>query len=339
MKLKRHPEHSLLSRPHWLVEDFNKKTFTNATPCFRRFLPLLLCPLSIGWGFSAHRKIIDVAIQHVPEPLHNFLKTNRDWLVEHALDADLRKHSVIGERERHYIDLDEFRDQHSGMECMPPANWKHAVSEFGEATLREHGIGPWNVQWQFNKLIEAFRLKDKDRILRCTADLAHYVSDLHVPLHTTKNYNGALTGQLGIHALWETQIPELKMDAFNLSRPLDSPIYNPACADSIWSVVLDSHECLILVFGAERETMTEIGEENAFSFAERGRVRQKVRSEQFLLRYYLKLDGQVERRMVDSIQACAIFWYTAWVQAGQPQLPAEESEKRRFCATIEWLMN
>lgn len=58
----------------------------------------------MGWGFAAHRKIVDVAIQHVPEPLHEFFKHHRNWLVEHALDADLRKHSVIGEAEKHYIE-------------------------------------------------------------------------------------------------------------------------------------------------------------------------------------------------------------------------------------------
>lgn len=32
------------------------------------------------------------------------------------------------------------------------------------------------------------------------------------------------------------------------------------------------------------------------------------------------LDGMVERRMRESIYAIASFWYTAWVNAGQPDL-------------------
>jgi hypothetical protein len=32
------------------------------------------------------------------------------------------------------------------------------------------------------------------------------------------------------------------------------------------------------------------------------------------------LDGMIERRMRQSIYAIASFWYTAWVNAGQPDL-------------------
>ena len=36
--------------------------------------------------------------------------------------------------------------------------------------------------------------------------------------------------------------------------------------------------------------------------------------------YNEKLKGMVERRMRQSIYAVASFWYTAWVNAGQPDL-------------------
>ena len=31
-----------------------------------------------------------------------------------------------------------------------------------------------------------------------------------MPLHTTENYNGQMTGQRGIHGFWESRLPELK---------------------------------------------------------------------------------------------------------------------------------
>ena len=34
--------------------------------------------------------------------------------------------------------------------------------------------------------------------------MAHYIGDLSQPLHDTKNYDGQLTGQPGIHAFFET---------------------------------------------------------------------------------------------------------------------------------------
>jgi hypothetical protein len=324
------------SKLQWLIE---VKSTESYFPSHQFFIAVVIFsrPL-LSWGFAAHRKIVDVAIHHVPEPLHSFLKANREWLVEHALDADLRKHSVIGEAEKHYIDLDEFRTQDSNSVCLPPPHWKDAVAAFGEAELIERGIGPWNIQWQFENLIDAFQARDKNRILRSTADLAHYLSDLHVPLHTSKNYDGALSGQFGIHALWETQVPESRMDEFNLVNLPFIQHWNPQCADSIWQVVKESHMCLDLVFSAEEETMNEIGENNAFAYCVRGRVRQKMRSKAFVELYDNKLGGQVEQRMAKSIQACSIYWYSAWVMAGQPPLPIEHTETSRLRAMIEWII-
>ena len=218
----------------------------------------------MGWGFAAHRKIVDVAIQHVPEPLHEFFKHHRNWLVEHALDADLRKHAVIGEAEKHYIDLDEFGISEYDSMCMPPARWDEAVILYGEECLRDRGIGPWNVAWQYQRLVEAFGSQNQRRILQCAADLAHYVADLHVPLHTSANYDGAASGQKGIHALWETQLPEAYMDEYNLLGP-DLPVsWYPHCVDSIWNVIIESHRCLDLVFNAEQETMEKLAKQMPF---------------------------------------------------------------------------
>ena len=36
------------------------------------------------------------------------------------------------------------------------------------------------------------------------SDLGHYVGDGHMPLHLTKNYDGGMTGQSGIHSRYET---------------------------------------------------------------------------------------------------------------------------------------
>ena len=72
-----------------------------------------------------------------------------------------------------------------------------------EDSLHAHGIGPWHALKTYRKLIFAFDQKDENAILRYAVDLAHYISDLHVPLHTSANYDGKQTDQTGIHALWK----------------------------------------------------------------------------------------------------------------------------------------
>ena len=43
-------------------------------------------------------------------------------------------------------------------------------------------------------------------------------------------------------------------------------------------------------------------------------------SSDYTIAYNKKLNGMVERRMRQAIFVVASFWYTAWVNAGQPDL-------------------
>src|SRR4029453_7600387 len=78
-----------------------------------------------------------------------------------------------------------------------------------------HGILPYNLEPLLMHLIDAFLKKDARRILQLSADIGHYIADAHVPLHTSQNYNGQLTGQEGIHAFWESRLPELFSERYD----------------------------------------------------------------------------------------------------------------------------
>ena len=62
------------------------------------------------------------------------------------------------------------------------------------------------------RLTKAFQDRDAKKIIQLSSEFGHYIGDAHVPLHTTENYNGQLTNQVGIHAFWESRIPELFAD-------------------------------------------------------------------------------------------------------------------------------
>ena len=57
-----------------------------------------------------------------------------------------------------------------------------------------------------------------------------------------------------------------------------------------------------------------------FSFEDRNGVTIRQYSTGYAKAYNEMLKGMVERRMRQSIFAVASFWYTAWVNAGQPDL-------------------
>ena len=57
-----------------------------------------------------------------------------------------------------------------------------------------------------------------------------------------------------------------------------------------------------------------------YSFSERSGSVIKQYSEEYATKYHEHLNGMVERQMRASIIALGSFWYSAWVDAGQPDL-------------------
>jgi hypothetical protein len=193
---------------------------------------------------------------------------------------------------------------------------------------------PWHIYRVFNQLKEAFLLKDPDRILRLSADLGHYVADAHVPLHTTQNYDGQLTNQVGIHGFWESRLPELFFEEYDFFVGKAQHIKNVQLA--AWDILIQSHQAVDSVLQFEK-MIAETHEHNKFNFETKGKQTVKVFSEDYAKHYHEKLNGMVERQFRASVKMTGNIWFTAWVDAGQPDLKAlinykpseEELEKRK----------
>ena len=267
------------------------------------------------WGFYAHKQINRLAVFTLPAEMMPFFKKHIDYLTENAVNPDKRRYAVVGEAPRHFIDLDVYPDTSVvGL----PRFYKTAVEQFGEDTLALHGIVPWHIQLAKFQLTEAFRQNDAQRILKIAADLGHYIADANVPLHTTRNYNGQFTGQGGIHGFWESRLPELFSLNYDFLTGQAEYLYSPQKA--AWRAVFQAHAALDSVLRFEQELTVEIGETRKFSFEERNGVTTKVYSEEFSRRYHDLLRGQVERQMRAAVKMIGDFWYTCWVDAGQPDL-------------------
>lgn len=275
---------------------------------------VLSCIVSF-WGFFGHRKINNNACFAVPSPLFSFYKANAEWLSEHAVDPDKRRYSTKGEAENHYIDIDHYTHNVQFMRDSFPRRWDDAIAKYSEDTLRAYGIGPYNAIKQYHRLVKAFQEKDKKKVLRISAELGHYIGDLHVPLHTTENYNGQLTGQNGIHGFWESRLPELFYEEYFMIFEPVSYCENPS--DLIWNTVFESHSFLPMVLGKEKEIAQSLEGETKTN-EERGAAVVETYSVKFARAYHESMQGMVEKRMYKATQAVASLWYTAWVDAGQP---------------------
>jgi hypothetical protein len=181
-----------------------------------------------------------------------------------------------------------------------------------------HGTAPWNVFRVTKQLTRAFENKDVPSILRFSADLGHYIGDLNVPLHTTANYNGQLSNQYGIHGFWESRLPELFAEEYDFF--VGRAAYVPDLNERIWQAMLEANAALDSVLRFEAELTQRFGENRKWSFEERGQLTMRVYSRNFSTAYHQMLAGQVEYRMRQSIKMVGDFWFTAWVDAGQPDL-------------------
>lgn len=271
--------------------------------------------LVYSWGFFAHKRINKMAVMTLPPSMITFYKKHIEYISEHAVDPDRRRYSSEDEACRHYIDLD-----HYGANPFDsiPRWWKHAVAKYSEDTLKAYGIVPWHIEKMVYRLTEAFKEENLDKILHYSADLGHYIADAHVPLHTTENYNGQLTGQKGIHGFWESRIPELKADQYDYftgrARYIEKPL------DAAWQAVRESFAAKDSVLLFEAELNKRFSPDRKYAYESRGNTTVKVYSEEYTSEYDKMMDGMVERRMRASVIMVGSLWYTAWVDAGQPDL-------------------
>lgn len=268
-----------------------------------------------SWGFWAHQRINRMAVFSLPREMFGFFKYHIDYLTVHAVDPDKRRYAVEGEAACHFIDLDRYGDHPFDS---IPRKWKDAVAKYTEDTLMAHGIVPWHIEKMMFRLTSAFRERNYEKILKYAADLGHYIGDAHVPLHCTSNYNGQLTGQHGIHGFWESRLPELYGEEYDYLTEKCRYIENPL--NEAWRIVEKSYQAHDSVLRFERLLNEKFPADRKYAYEQRGNVTVRVYSSEYSSAYDKMMNGMVERRMREAILMTASFWYTAWVDAGQPNL-------------------
>lgn len=193
-------------------------------------------------------------------------------------------------------------------------------------TFSQHGVLPYNLEQMLKRLTDAFLERDVKRILRHSADIGHYIADAHVPLHTTANYNGQLTGQDGLHAFWESRLPELFAEE-NYDFWVGQAQFIEKPNDYFWKMVMDSHSLVDSVIGIERSLRTEFPPDRQLCNEYRNNVMVKTQCPDFATAYHERMGDMVESRMQAAIVAVGSAWYTAWVLAGQPDLSSLGNEQ------------
>ena len=272
-----------------------------------------------SWGFAPHRRINRWAIVLLPPPLLGFFKTHIQFVEQHATDPDSRRYIDTSEAVKHFIDIERFPI----VDVLKlPHQYQKAVDTFGKRLLEKEGLLPWNIYWQIHRLKTAYQKGKIESILRSAADLGHYIADAHVPLHTTANYNGQMTGQHGIHGLWETSLPELFMDTLLIQQ--EKVRYMANLMEEILGVIHQSHALVPKVLFEEKQTRKAIPEHLQWVYSQTNRNTRKTYSYLFRKQYLKNLNGMVQQRMSKAVIFFRDCIYTAWIMAGQPNLPKSQ---------------
>ncbi len=297
----------------------------------RSILLLVVIVILCSWGFLVHRTVNQLAVYELPSGMQKFFYRNMDYIVRYSVRPDQRRNEDATEATKHFIDSEIFGDSAA---WKMPLQWQAAQDRYSRDTLLKYGYVPYYIVTMKDNLVRAFRNRQRDSIVFYATDLAHYIGDAHVPLHTSINYDGQLTNQRGLHALWESVVPELELSGYRLSsrhkaRYLSSP------EEAAWNAVRSGFVLLKDVFEKETEASRNFTDSTKYRIQIRNGREVKYYTSSFAKAYSQLLGNSINTQLIRSADLVADFWYTAWVDAGKPELdslvnnPLTEEEIRQ----------
>lgn len=263
-------------------------------------LCLLLPSHSFAWGRGAHRLVVNKAIETLPADIRPFFEANRTILSQHVTDPLDAIAKTPAERHTHFILLDKYG--RFPFEALP-RSYKAAVTKFGRAKLDANGLLPWQIGVYSEKLTEAMKAGKWEEARLDAAILANYVAEAHDPFDTTDNFDGRLSGQPGVNERFGTTLVD-RFSSFFPMRPNDAIFINDP-TDRAFEACLSSHSWLETILLADRN-------------ARRG---QNSFNDEYYDRFYNQAAAILIRQLSDAATDVGSFWFTAWKNAGSPQLP------------------
>ena len=283
--------------------------------------------ITLSWGVFGHEHINNAAVMALPKSMQTFFYNHIDFITQESSVPDLRKYVLKdkAENRRHYIDVENF-----GAIDSIPLVFEEVQKKYDDKFLGDNGTLPWYIQETMNKLTKAFKDKKKTEILFLAADLAHYIGDAHMPLHTSANHDGQLTNQKGIHSMWESRLPQLFGANYNYYTGEAKYIDNVEKAT--WDIIKDTHSFVEPLLLTDRNLRATVAPEMMYEKDENGNIaknkyNEMMYSAEYMTQLHAALNGMVEKQMRKAIAATADFWYTAWVNAGKPNLDYLDSKE------------
>ena len=280
-----------------IVVDRERRRCARALPTLAAVLATLIVPgrPAAAWGLAAHQAVTARAIDGLPKGLKEYYKAHRLEMPTLSLEA---------------TESEEGPDRRFAADRLMP--FPFLDIPHNEAALKQKypeiadkvGRLPWLLQESYARLVEAFRAKDKTRILAESDTIASLVADLHNPLALTENSDGQKTSQHGLWTRFSMRLPEVLQTMNRLKLDPDTAHFLDQPKDHVFSMVNATYVWLDNALYEE-------------DLAKRGKP-------DYGEIYYEDLANRegpiVRERLTRAADNAGSYWYTAWTEAGRPEL-------------------
>lgn len=264
-----------------------------------------------AWGYLGHRRVNRQAARIVEGSFGEFVKSNETALAWYGPVPDYLKSIDQKEFPRHFIDADlygtfPFKDI--------PADYDSLIAKYGEDNVFSWGYLPWVIESTCDRIIRLLKQNRFDEAIFHMGRLGHYISDLFMPLHTVKNYNGQFTGNEGVHFRWEGRLVNeyvKNIQPFGTAAVIQNPLER---ALNIMRNSFNLHSQILAADTKARKLLTpdQISELDTYKIL--------TYEKPYLDVLYAETKDLLHRQLGGAVTSIADYWLYCYTAAGSPDL-------------------
>ncbi len=173
-------------------------------------VPLIFAGPALAWGPTGHQIVSSVGSTVATERQAPFWTANADAMCTLSTVPDRiwkAPQTKPLEAPTHWFQADAYiSDLNQCSDLLAfPKSYDAAVKKYGQATILKNGTAQWRINQLYTLAVSKFKTGDATTGLQLAGAMSHYIGDLSMPLHVSENYDGASTGNNGIHKYFESE--------------------------------------------------------------------------------------------------------------------------------------
>jgi hypothetical protein len=254
---------------------------------------------AFSWGFDGHRRLASMMHEQLPSNLclKNWIVSKQNTTNQNmACDPDRWRIASdpnydMNEAPRHYLEIDYLNPIQSY-----PRDFNVVVSMLGNRVATQNGIVPWRSEEMFQQLVADFASKDETRIVKTLFTFTHYIADSFSVLHNTKNFDP----NNGLHSRWESDMlnPIANINAITTdARTYYGTAGRADVKNNIFEVVIAGNPLVPQLINFDLDA----GSTN-------------------IQKLFINSRTLTAKRWGDAVTLLSSIVWTAWAQAGSPEL-------------------